>query len=253
MATRKFVISPKSMRYSKAPLIGFSTGAIARGEWQRGVDEIRRIGLRAIELSALRYHEFAPLVSTLGMFDQSVFDYVSLHLPSKYDAQHEKAVIALAEGLISRRWPLILHPDAVADWGAWRSFGNLICVENMDKRKHVGRTVEDLAEIFKQLPEATLCFDFGHARQVDGTMTEGARILTAFSHRLQQIHFSDVDTSNSHRALNEPALTAFHELLHLIDPKVPVILETPVYDGGMREQLELTHAFFSGTRAVVCA
>lgn len=240
------------MRFSKGPLIGFSTGAIARGDWQRGVAEIRNVGLRAIELSALRRHEFSPLLSALDTFDHSAFDYVSLHLPSKYAAEDESEVVALAQSLISRRWPMILHPDTVVDWAAWKPFGDLICVENMDKRKHVGRTLEDLAEVFARLPEATLCFDFGHARQVDGTMTEGARILRAFSDRLQQIHFSDVDTSNHHRALNQPALTAFHELLHLVDPNVPIILETPVYNGGMREQLNLAQEFFA-VRAALCA
>ena len=54
----------------------------------------------------------------------------------------------------------------------WRQLGDRVLVENMDKRKPVGRTVEELDLIFEQLPAAGMCFDIAHARQVDSSMTE---------------------------------------------------------------------------------
>lgn len=42
----------------------------------------------------------------------------------------------------------------------------------MDKRKRIGCTAMQLRRFFDELPEATFCFDMGHARQVDPTMHE---------------------------------------------------------------------------------
>jgi len=41
---------------------------------------------------------------------------------------------------------------------------------------------------FKNLPEATFCFDIAHAKQVDPTMQEGYKMLKKFKNRLRQIH-----------------------------------------------------------------
>ena len=73
---------------------------------------------------------------------------------------------------LGRNWPIVVHPDAMFDFSLWREFGNLLCLENMDKRKPVGRTVQELDRIFQELPDASFCFDIGHARQVAPTMTE---------------------------------------------------------------------------------
>ena len=39
-----------------------------------------------------------------------------------------------------------------------------LCVENMDKRKPVARTVDELEAVFGELPDAGFCLDLGHAR-----------------------------------------------------------------------------------------
>jgi hypothetical protein len=71
---------------------------------------------------------------------------------------------------------MIVHPDAMHIPAKWARFGDLLCIENMDKRKPIGQTVTDLADIFEALPRASLCFDIGHARQVDPTMSDAAAI-----------------------------------------------------------------------------
>jgi len=166
-------------------------------------------------------------------------------LPSSYKAADEHNVLAAVEKIAGRGWPLILHPDVIVDWSAWKGFGSLICLENMDKRKPVGRTVEELSEAFERLPEARFCFDYGHARQVDHTMSQAARLLLTFGEQLQQVHYSDVDTANKHRALNFPALAAFARLRNILVPPVPVILETQVDPSEAMYQLQLTSAFFT--------
>ena len=104
----------------------------------------------------------------------------------------------------------------------------MLCVENMDKRKPIGRTARELDQIFKQLPDASLCFDIGHARQCDSTMTEAYLILKEFGSKLRQVHVSEVNTASKHDPLSYGSVIAFREVAHLIPDAVPLILETPV-------------------------
>ncbi len=230
---------------SHLPLIGFSTGALALADWERGLLQCRELGLSAVELSALRLSEFQPLVQVACGLDFADFEYVSVHVPSRYRPEDERKVLLTAESAAARGWPLILHPDTIVDWGGWREFGARVCIENMDKRKPIGRTVEELQEAFEQLPDARFCFDFGHARQVDPTMTQARRLLAAFGDRLHQIHFSEVDSANRHRLLNHSALRAFGQIRTPAMAHLPIILETPAANDEARFQIELASKFFA--------
>jgi hypothetical protein len=131
-----------------------------------------------------------------------------------------------------------LHPDAVHDWSHWEGFGDFLCIENMDKRKPTGRTAEELDGIFQRVPDASFCFDIGHARQVDSTMTEAYVILKAFGGRLRQVHLSEVNTRSKHDPLSYGSILAFREVAHLIPESVPVILETPVREDQIELEIE---------------
>jgi hypothetical protein len=108
----------------------------------------------------------------------------------------------------------------------------------MDKRKPIGRTAQELASIFQKLPEATLCFDIGHARQVDPTMTESYLILRQFGPRLRQVHVSEVNTRSKHDVLSYASILAFQEVADLIPLEVPLILETPLIESEMQSEIE---------------
>ena len=41
--------------------------------------------------------------------------------------------------------------------GLWRSFGESIYIENMDKRKPVGRTAAELKSLFERFPASRGC------------------------------------------------------------------------------------------------
>jgi endonuclease IV len=97
----------------------------------------------------------------------------------------------------------------------------------MDNRKPIGRSAEEMKRIFDLLPDASFCFDIGHARQFDSTMTEAYLLLTAFQRRLRQVHVSEVNTSSKHDALSFTSIRAFREVAHLIPAEIPLILETP--------------------------
>lgn len=207
--------------------IGFSTGALAYSDFQRGIDLSRMAGCRTIELSALRQSELLTLLDAIADLDLSSFNYISIHAPSQYDQNWEAIGFMRLYEEKWRDWPIVVHPDALFDMSLGRLFGSLLCVENMDKRKPIGRTARELESIFKQLPDAALCFDIGHARQCDPTMTEAYLILKEFGSKLKQVHVSEVNSASKHDALSYASIMAFQDLAHLIPAHVPLILETP--------------------------
>jgi hypothetical protein len=208
--------------------VGFSTGALAYGDFRRGIAMSRTQECQALELSALREPELLPMLDALDGLDLSSFSYVSIHAPSQFEPEWEALLFQSLYDQRHRRWPIVVHPDALFDLSLWRTLGPLLCVENMDKRKPIGRTARELERIFKQLPDASLCFDIGHARQCDSTMTEAYLILKEFGSKLRQVHVSEVNTASKHDPLSYGSILAFREVAHLISDDVPLILETPV-------------------------
>jgi hypothetical protein len=115
----------------------------------------------------------------------------------------------------------------------------------MDKRKPVGQTAQDLIPFFELLPQASLCFDIGHARQVDPTMSEAAVILRRFQGRIRQLHVSEVNTQSKHDALSLESILAFQKVAHLIPPDCPAILESRVDEEQIEEEIKNTLASLS--------
>lgn len=232
-------------------LIGYSTGALALSDWRSGLRISRDHNFRVIELSALRLPELQPMVDALPQVDLSDFSYVSVHLPSRYTANDESGVLRAAEKFAASGYRLVVHPDALFDCSSWRLLGKMLLIENMDKRKRCGRTPDELSEIFSTYPNAGLCFDFGHARQIDPTMSQAASILETFGSILREIHFSDVDSSSQHRLLNQSALAAFSHIRYLLPRAVPVILETLVRADEIALQIAMAEDFFAARRTAI--
>jgi xylose isomerase-like TIM barrel protein len=218
--------------------IGFSTGALAYSNYRQGLSMMRGRHLQAVELSALRENELVPLLNDLDSLDLHQFSYVSIHAPSEFSAAQETTIRDLLKGQLRRGWPIVMHPDTIHDFELWRDFGPLLAIENMDKRKPIGRTAHQLASIFEKLPNASLCFDIGHARQVDPTMTEAYLILRQFGRRLRQVHVSEVNTRSKHDVLSYASILAFQEVADLIPLEVPLILETPLTESQMQSEIE---------------
>jgi aryl-phospho-beta-D-glucosidase BglC (GH1 family) len=72
------------------------------------------------------------------------------------------------------------------------------------------------------------CFDIGHARQVDSTMTKAYFILKTFGSRLRQAHVTEVSTRSKHDPLSLASILAFREVaardLETSAGRVPLIL-----------------------------
>lgn len=223
--------------------IGFSTGALAYGDFRGALALLDEHETSVVELSALRDTELPELMAALEALQIERYRYVSVHAPSKFRTMKEVEIAQALRPCIDRGWPVVLHPDPIRDYGCWRDFGRLLCLENMDKRKPTGRTAEELAPHFEALPEASLCLDLGHARQVDPTMGIARRILKDYGERLVQIHLSEIDATCHHRPLSMAAVWAVREIATLI-PDAPVILESVVAGHQLARELEMAAACF---------
>jgi hypothetical protein len=218
-------------------LIGFSTGALAYADFRRGLAMTRAAACAVVELSALRQAELFPLLDSLKSLDLTGFQYISIHAPSQFEPAWEAVAGERLRAECRRNWPIVVHPDVLSDFSLWREFGALLCIENMDKRKAIGRSARELGRIFKHLPDASFCFDIGHARQCDPTMTETYVMLREFGSKLLQVHVSEVNTGSKHDPLSFTSILAYQEVAHLIPPKVPLILETPVAEDQMEAEI----------------
>ena len=208
--------------------IGFSTGSIAHGDFNSALQILQDQDVLAVELSALREEELYPLFLAINELDLTKYDYVSVHAPSKRLTFRESELVDILRAFAEKTWPIIVHPDIISDFNLWKSLGNKIYIENMDKRKPCGRTVTDLRKIFQELPDAGFCLDMAHAKQVDPTMTECYLMIKEFKHKLVQLHLSDVTTESKHVCLNEQAIAAYSKIVKYLPESLPVILESPI-------------------------
>lgn len=207
-------------------LLGFSTGALAYSDFNKALDMLKKTSVNAVELSALRRHELDPLAAAVANLDLSQFNYISVHAPSQYAVNDEHNVVSLLEIFANRNWPIVLHPDAIHDYKLWDRFGNLLLIENMDIRKTIGRNCNELDKVFELLPNARLCFDIAHARQVDITMNEANVILTRYGSLISQVHISDVDHNCRHNSITENAIKDYNKVSNLIPANSAIIIET---------------------------
>jgi hypothetical protein len=222
--------------------IGFSTGALAFGDFRRGLALVHQHNLPAVELSALRAEELPPLIEALDKLPLHGFRHIALHIPSRFSPADEPLILRLLESQRHRGWLYIAHPDALHTPEAWQRFGPQLCLENMDKRKPIGRNLSEMELVFQTFPEATWCFDIGHAHQIDSTMLEAWRLLDAFAPRLRQVHLSHVNSANRHEPLSRLSIGAYPSVASLIPEATPIILESVIPEDSIAAELTRARA-----------
>jgi hypothetical protein len=216
--------------------IGFSTGALAKGDFRLGLELQRRDGVSAVELSALRDHELPVLMEAIGELRVDAFRYVSFHAPSKLQLHSEEATVAMLCDLPAE-WPIVVHPDVIQTTDLWTRLGNRLCLENMDNRKSIGRTVDELHGLFEVFPKAGFCLDLGHAKQIDPTMSTTLLMLREFGSRLKQIHVSDVGPRGEHTPIGVLAVLAFSRVASHIPVTCPIIIESVIAPDRIDDEL----------------
>jgi hypothetical protein len=228
--------------------IGFSTGALAKGDFARGL-EVQRSSdrINAVELSALRDHELPVLVSALPSLDLEPFAYVSFHAPSKLQSLDEERVFELLLR-VPESWPIVAHPEILRTPSLWRRLGARLCIENMDDRKSTGRTPGELRALFEEFPEAGFCLDLGHARQIDPTMASALGMLRELGGRLRQLHVSEVGPRGEHLPIGATARLAFAQVAHRVPGDCPLIIESVIPPEAMERELNAVEAALEGVR-----
>ena len=205
---------------------GFSTGALERGNFRRAVSWMQQESIHVLELSALRYEELKPLIDGLDGLPLESFTYISLHAPSSFPESKEEEVVNLLLPVSRRGWNIIVHPDVIYTPRRWASFGERLLIENMDRRKPAGRTAKELGEIFKELPDAQLCLDVAHARQLDTSLRLLWEILCSFWNRIREVHISELDSFCRHQPMSNGAVRDYQRIAGCIGANAPVIIES---------------------------
>lgn len=208
--------------------VGVSTGYMEdlRGDWPAQVAQAAEVSVFAVELSALSENELEPLQSFLASGPRLPFRYLSIHGPSKHRRIREGELVEKLGELA--KWPdgIVMHPDTIEDAHAYRPLGRALLIENMDSRKPWGRTREELAQAFDELPEAGFCFDIAHAWSIDPSMGVANDLLDAFGDRLRHVHLSSLSPELHHIPLTAADEELFRPTLErCVD--VPWILEAP--------------------------
>lgn len=208
--------------------LGASTGYMQdlRGDWDAQVAAAWRVSPFAIELSALSETELPSLASYLASAPSLPFRYISIHGPSKHrEIEEEQLVGELADIALYARG-IVMHPDTIDRFEAFRRLGSKLLLENMDSRKPDGRTPDELNRAFAALPEAGFCFDIAHAWSIDPSMGIANDLLDSFGGRLRHVHLSSLSEDLHHVPLKDEDEELFIPVLRrCLD--VPWILEAP--------------------------
>jgi hypothetical protein len=226
-------------------LVGYSTGAIALGDFSRALTLLSGYDFQAVELSALRIAEVEPLLRALPSLRLDRYKYISFHAPSSFTEDEEERLVSLLATLPAA-WPIILHPDAICRASRWIPLASRLAIENMDRRKNTGRSVSELKEVFELLPQAMMCFDLGHARQVDPSMIGAYLLLKTYGERIVQLHISEVDTLNRHDVISRAAEMAFFQVRQYIPKTAAVILESRVQEKDIGSEAEKVKYLLDG-------
>jgi len=217
---------------------GFSTGALERGDFGSAVSWMRDHEMRTVELSALRFDELEPLVKQLDRINLDAFHYVSFHAPSSFTKDQEIRVIELLQPVLARDWNIIVHPDVIYTPQRWECFGAHLLIENMDRRKSIGRTVSELQGFFDVLPQAQLCLDVAHARQIDSTLSLLMSLVQTFAERIAEVHISELDSRCRHVPMTDSAVADYQRFASYIEADIPVIIESMLDRGQEAIRLE---------------
>jgi hypothetical protein len=232
--------------------IGFSTGSLTKGDAAAAFRLLEPFALGCVELSALRLHELAGLLACLPELPLTGYNHISIHAPSKFTALDEPAIVRALLPAASCGWLVVIHPDVIHDPRLWAPFGNRLAIENMDVRKPIGRTVEELRPIFARLPDAAFCFDIAHAQQCDASMLEATRLLDAFSGRLAEVHVSQLDANSRHTRLTRSGREGCLRIADRLPLEVPVIVEAPVSRAEMDAELHASLEAIGRSCAYTC-
>jgi hypothetical protein len=221
--------------------IGYSTGALVPESLSRSLKIADRLnsehGMKVLEISFLREPELFKQCELFKYYRYvhggfMAFRHVSIHAPSKYE--DEKAVTQLIQQHMPGI-PVVVHPDAIQDLANWKPLGARLMFENMDNRKVGWKTAGSLLELLRELPNAGICFDVGHAIQVDYSGEVAIEIAAKLGSKIRQLHVSAVYGNGQHAFIIDSdgphgVDTHLGKIWKYLNPQTPCVLEVPSTD-----------------------
>lgn len=193
--------------------------------------------------TAVQVHAHPDLLKATPMHLDIIkqFGYRTVHLPELHDPTSSRELILASQDLGTRIdvQDFTLHPTNLDSFG-WLAgeFGDLLSIENMDRRKDFGKTPADLARVFSELPNAGWIFDVNHIKTNDPTMALADEFYKQLSGQLKHYHLSGyVDDNLPHTLLAD---TRQDEIIAKVTDKTkPIILESLGANdlGRFREEL----------------
>ena len=210
-------------------IIGWSTGALLpigdKANFPLAVETLITTPFTCIEFGVLREWELPIFLKHLPSLDISEFERVSFHT-CKLKKLTDKELFEQIEPVIELGWSIVSHPEMITDYTLWGKLGDQLHVENMDNREGTfGKNIEEMEQMFDKLPDASMCFDIGHARQVDPTMELARDLCVKFEEKVKEIHLSKINPfTYGHNPIDDSTLEAFSKVTDIL-PSCPIILE----------------------------
>jgi len=223
--------------------IGFSTGCFYKfchPVSLQAVHLAKKSGATIIEIQAGSLER----LKKLGELDADIFSSfkrASLHLPGALPFRYGKnsKTVELLDRINAEQEKfhfnaIILHPDAVDDWDIFKKYDLPILVENMDNRKHFGKTTSDLQKVFSRF-DTKICLDVNHIFTNDKSMRLTQDFIQTFFGRISEIHIS------GYKTLHDPLFKTRQNFIvdSIKGLDVPVIIESAFDD-----EREITKEFF---------
>lgn len=211
-------------------MLGASTGAIAKDDFTHAIDIMNKIdALTAIEISFLKTtgEKLKSFIAGIKQLYLRKYKYISIHAPTTLPDFSEKQLAVILQVFAVNCWNIVIHPNLLTDFGMWKDFGKMLCVENMDSRKPPCQTAESMERFLENLPEASICLDIAHARQIDPTLIEILRITDTFGDRIKQVHISELNYEGRHTTISDSCANDYNYIAERIK-HLPQIIESPV-------------------------
>ncbi|MDO8669597.1 MAG: hypothetical protein Q7K65_04865 [Candidatus Buchananbacteria bacterium] len=231
-------ITLKANHFSRG-LIGFSTGCLHKSGLKL-VDKLKaylRAGATALELGFVTPEQlFNFELTEADMSKLRKFSKITIHAPCRdikyFDVSGLTNAVIRKLTALSQMLPVsgvVFHPDTVANFNGLEVVPFPVLIENMDRNKKFGTSVEEIREI-RDNYDFGFVLDLQHAYEHDPSMTLAHELASAMGNKIRHLHVSGQTVDSYHapvyKADNKKQICRLLKIL----PGVPVVLEGIILD-----------------------
>ncbi|MCC7289644.1 hypothetical protein IT417_00080 [bacterium] len=234
--------------------IGFTTGVLFKFPQftlKEKVNLFYECGSTAIEVM---YHNTEvgdrSFENEVRELDLNKFQYRSLHLPKfPFDInERTREVISNIKEFDRHNnfHAFIIHPDEVRNWDSLSDIKDKLLVENMDRRKLDGRSVEEVKK-YLEIGDFNMVLDINHTYSHDPSMNLFKKFIENFKPKIKQLHISGFDSYFDHELMYKVKQDVMNEPLKQFKG-IPKIIESVVWDNidskvALKKELAYFKAF----------